>query len=192
MAERVAPGAALPGELADEDRFSSLGPAPRPGEPFEPGPPERHLRLVPPKARRRLSGRSLLYGFVAGLVAVGFGLVALHVVIAEVQFKLDSLQQKAASYQERYEKLRLSVAEDEAPARIVRVATESGLRQPASVTYLPAPPRSPGSQGQAASRLAPGSSGQSRSGQSGSSDVVPAPAGPGDWPGVKPYLDPTP
>jgi len=59
----------------------------------------------------------------------------------ENQFRLDQLQQQASAQQERYEKLRLEVAELEAPARIVSAAEGPlGMRQPGSVTYLPAPP----------------------------------------------------
>ena len=202
-AERVAPQPPLPPELTGQMPFAGEGPAPLPGAPSVPGVAESHLRLVPRRTRRRwFAGRFLLYAFVAGVAAVAFGLVALHVMIAEVQFRLDGLQQKAAVYQGRYEKLRLQVAEDEAPARIIRVATESGLQQPASVTYLPAPRTGFATSGQGATSSGAGSSGAgssappssvpSRSGHSGASDVVPAPAGEGDWPAVKPLLGTTP
>ncbi len=59
--------------------------------------------------------------------------------IAENQFRLDNLQQQASLQQASYEKLRLEVAQLEAPARIVSVAEgKLGMRQPGSVTYLPA------------------------------------------------------
>ena len=214
-AERVAPQSPLAPELTGQMPFAGEGPAPLPGAPSVPGVGERHLRLVPRRTRRRwFSGRFLLYAFVAGVAAVAFGLVALHVLIAEVQFRLDGLQQKAAVYQGRYEKLRLQVAEDEAPARIIRVATESGLQQPASVTYLPAPRTGSATSGQGATSSGTGRSGTAspgttRSGatgsgtgssappssvpsRSGGSDVVPAPAGEGNWPAVKPLLGTTP
>ena len=67
------------------------------------------------------------------------GLVTLHVLIAENQFRLDAPQQQTATQQADYEKLRLHVAELESPARIVSVAEgRLGLQQPGSVTYLPA------------------------------------------------------
>lgn len=202
-AERIAPQSPLSPELTGQMPFAGEVPAPRPGAPSVPGAPERHLRLVPRRTRRRwFQGRLLLYAFVAGVAAVAFGLVALHVMIAEVQFRLDGLQQKAAVYQGRYEKLRLQVAEDEAPARIIRVATESGLQQPASVTYLPAPRTGSATSGQGATSRGTGSSGSassappssvpSRSGHSGAPAVVPAPPGEGDWPAVKPLLGTTP
>ena len=59
--------------------------------------------------------------------------------IAENQFTLDRLTQTAATEQASYEKLRLQVAQLEAPARIVSEAEgRLGLVQPGSVTYLPA------------------------------------------------------
>ncbi len=100
----------------------------------------RHLRLVETQARRRAGRRRLLVALGISIVAVvGLALVALHVLIAENQFKLDGLQQEASTEQASYEKLRLQVAELEAPARIVSEAEgQLGMVQPASVTYLPA------------------------------------------------------
>lgn len=192
----LSPDLAGQGLIADEGLLPGEGQAPRPEGPAPGGTPQRHLRLVPERSRRRLRGRFLVYSLVAGMLAVAFGLVALHVLIAEAQFKLDGLQQKASSYQERYEKLRLSVSEDEAPARIIQVATDSGLQQPASVTYLPAPRAVSGSRGHAATSTGPRShparSSRSTGSGSSSSDVVPAPDGEGDWPSIKPYLSATP
>ena len=78
----------------------------------------------------------------AGIALLGvfcLGLVTFHVLIAENQFTLDRLTQAAATEQASYEKLRLQVAQLEAPARIVSDAEgRLGLVQPGSVTYLPA------------------------------------------------------
>jgi cell division protein FtsL len=146
--------------------------------------------LVPPRQRRRLRRRLSWYGLVAGVLAVCFGLVGLHVVIAEAQFRIDRLQQQASAEQARYEKLRLLVAELEAPARIVSVAEgELGMRQPASVSFLPAPKVAGGQAG-----ISGGGSGGGAAGAGTRSQgrTVPAPTGDADWPSVKPYLSGTP
>jgi cell division protein FtsL len=146
--------------------------------PFEPDESRRHLRLVDREARRKTNRRHLIVSVaIAGIAVVFLALVALHVLIAENQFRLDNLQQQASVQQERYEKLRLEVAQLEAPARIVSVAEgKLGMRQPGSVTYLPATPTS----------AAPGA----RAGAS--SARVAAPQGDADWPLIKQYLSGSP
>ncbi len=106
---------------------------------------QRHLRLVQNQARRRAGRRRLLVVLgIATVAVVGLALVALHVLIAENQFRLDVLQQKASTEQASYEKLRLQVAQLEAPARIVSQAEgRLGMVQPATVTYLPATTSTP-------------------------------------------------
>jgi cell division protein FtsB len=147
----------------------------------------RHLRLVREQARRRANGRSLLVS--AGIALLGvfcLGLVTLHVLIAENQFTLDRLTQTAATEQASYEKLRLQVAQLEAPARIVSDAEgRLGLVQPGSVTYLPAT-NSRATKGGGTAPAGPESAG---SGWAGS---VTAPQGDADWPSIKPYLSGSP
>jgi hypothetical protein len=147
----------------------------------------RHLRLVREQARRRANGRRLLVS--AGIALLGvfcLGLVTLHVLIAENQFTLDRLTQTAATEQASYEKLRLQVAQLEAPARIVSDSEgHLGLVQPGSVTYLPATnPRATNGGGTA--QAGPGPAG------SGSAGPVTAPQGDADWPSIKPYLSGSP
>jgi cell division protein FtsL len=124
-----------------------------------------------------------------GILAVSFGLVGLHVVIAEEQFHLDKLQQEASDAQANYEKLRLSVAQLEAPARIVSVAEGHGMEQPGSVTYLPAP-KAGGRGGRRGAGRHASTAGEASA--TGAPDVVRAPAGDADWPSVKPYLSGSP
>ena len=154
------------------------------------------------------------------MAVVGLALVALHVLIAENQFRLDVLQQKASTEQASYEKLRLQVAQLEAPARIVSQAEgRLGMVQPATVTYLPATTSTPattaattattasGAKGQhnstTSSRSASSSGGSGGSGGSGAGSApavtdppttgaVAAPQGDSDWPTVKPYLSGSP
>jgi cell division protein FtsL len=173
----------------------------------------RHLRLVQTQARRRAGRRRLLVALGISIVAVVcLALVALHVLIAENQFKLDRLQQQASTEQASYEKLRLQVAELEAPARIVSEAEgQLGMVQPASVTYLPAissaSTTSPASDHQpAADRAADGrraakagvrGAGKRGSGAPAAADPPPAntvtaPQGDSDWPSIKPYLSGSP
>jgi cell division protein FtsL len=108
----------------------------------------------------------------AAVALVCLALVALHVLIAENQFRLDRLEQQAVVQQEAYEKLRLQVAQLEAPARIFSVAEgKLGMQQPGSVTYLPALP-APLSKGQPARAASP--------------------QGDADWPMIKPFLSGSP
>jgi hypothetical protein len=150
----------------------------------------RHLRLVREQARRRANGRRLLVS--AGIALVGLfslALVTLHVLIAENQFTLDRLQQTTAAEQTSYEKLRLEVAEQEAPARIVSDAEgRLGLVQPGSVTYLPAIPSQASHDVQGGGAAADGTVSNS----STAAGTITAPQGDADWPSVKPYLSGSP
>jgi cell division protein FtsL len=174
-------GAAAPTAEGTPERMGHALPA---GAPVPPGPSplqsspevqtaERHLRLVPKQRRQRRDRRRLLLGGAfAAVVAVPMGLVALHVLIAENQFRIDHLEQQASVEQAQYEKLRLSIAQLEAPSRIVRVAEgQLGMQQPASVTYLPP------------IRTALGGATSTFAGAGGF-----PPEGEADWPSVKPYL----
>ncbi|HET9061178.1 MAG TPA: hypothetical protein VFN61_14765 [Acidimicrobiales bacterium] len=125
----------------------------------------------------------------AGFAGLLMALVALHVLIAQEQFRLNTLQSTAAADQASYEKLRLAVAELESPARIVSVAEgRLGMRQPGSVTYLP--PLGGSTRGGVPS-LAGGASGSTGPAW-GSTGVQSAPSGDADWPAVKPYLSGSP
>lgn len=140
-----------------------------------------HLRLVPRRRRFRFGRRQVLVGmFIAGGSVLSLGLVTLHVLMAENQFTLDRMQQKAATAQAQYEQLRLQVAQLSSPARVVWIAEgRLGMVQPGSVTYLP----STGAEGAVPST--PGGAGAGTA-------QVPAPTGDADWPDVKPYLNGNP
>ena len=111
----------------------------RPGivRPPIPRPP---LRIVEPgertaQARRRRS--RLLAGVAITIFAtMVFGLVLVHVVLAQNQLRLDRLTSRAAAAQVTYEQLRLEVAQLESPTRIVSEATARGMVTPPGVTYL--------------------------------------------------------
>jgi hypothetical protein len=162
-------------DLSQEDYYAE----PAPESPDE---RRRHLRLVREQARRRANGRRLLVsGGIALLGIFCLGLVTFHVLIAENQFTLDRLTQTAATEQASYEKLRLQVAQLEAPARIVSDAEgRLDLVQPGSVTYLPA-----------TTSLATKAGGPEPAGSAPAGSVT-APQGDADWPSIKPYLSGSP
>jgi cell division protein FtsL len=113
----------------------------------------------------------------AGLVVVvAFGLVYLHVVLAQRQFALDRLTQKVQTDRSTYERLRVQVAELGSPANIITKAEgQLGMRQPTGVTYL-----------------TPTVTIGGYPAQTGSASTVPgppqAPAGAADWPQIKAQL----
>jgi len=176
---------------AADPQASSRYHQPQPVSPSEEAEPRR-LRLVERQRRtpvhlRRL-GVALLMASVALLC---LALVAVHALIAENQFALNQLQDQAATAQAAYQKLRLQVAQLEAPARIISVAEgQLQMVQPGSVTYLPAPkvpsasPSSAGAYQQDAARSVPK--------DAASPTTVPAPQGDADWPSIKPYMSTDP
>ena len=193
-----------PAEAERERLLSRAGvgslsdPGPELDELDEPGESRRHLRLVDREARRRTNRRHLIVSTaIAGIAVVFLALVALHVLIAENQFRLDNLQQQASVQQERYEKLRLEVAQLEAPARIVSVAEgKLGMRQPGSVTYLPATRTSAGGaqDGDAIPIPVPTTVPPGTGAAAGPAPVgaIPAPQGDADWPLIKQFLSGSP
>jgi cell division protein FtsB len=151
-----------------------------------------HLHIVPPPRRLRLSRRLVVAALSAGFAGLLMALVALHVLIAQEQFRLNNLQSTAASGQASYEKLRLAVAELESPARIVSVAEgRLGMRQPGSVTYLP-PLRASTRSGGSWTKLTGSTGAAPQAPASGSPGTQAAPSGDADWPAVKPYLSGSP
>ncbi len=117
------------------------------------------------------------------LAAAAFGLVYLHVVLAQRQFGLDVLSKKVTAEAQQYQRLRLQVARLEAPARIIAAAEgQLGMREPASVTYL-----APSGPAPAAPVTAPGSATTSGTEKVAGGGPA-APAGDADWPVVKSLL----
>ena len=155
----------------------------RPAEPR--GEPRRHLAVVEdPISRLRsrpLRARLLLVGAAVGAVVIAFSLVYLHVVMAQRQFRLDSLSAQVAKQQASYSQLRLQVAQLESPQQIIATAEgKLGMRQPSNVTYLsPSTPLPAGgaATGPARANASPGAKG-----------TVAAPAGDADWPQIKSQL----
>ena len=113
--------------------------APRPRPQADPARPR--LRVVPanyvsPRARRRRARRLLAAASVLAVLGL-LGVASLHVVLTQGQFRLERLDARARQEQDRYERLRLEVAELESPARVVAAAQERlGMVPPPGITYL--------------------------------------------------------
>ena len=138
----------------------------------------RHLRVVEPRkltpAERRRRAHLLLGGGVALLVTVVFGLVYMHVVLAQRQFAIDRVNTKVQNEQAQYQALRLQVAQLGSPQNVIATAEgQLGMVQPASVNYLTPNQTVSGSSASGSQR--PASSNQ-------------APAGDADWPQIKSQL----
>lgn len=152
-----------------------------PAAPFDPkrlGEDVRHLRVVEAPtltpAERRRRARLLLTGGVGLALAVVFGLVYMHVVLAQRQFAIDHLNTQVAKEQASYQSLRLQVAQLGSPQNIISTAEgQLGMVQPGSVTYL-----TPSTRVGAAAPA--GTAAQGAPGQ--------APAGDADWPQIKSQL----
>lgn len=117
------------------------------------GPAHRRTTWTGSVGRRRAMVCSA--ALVLGLCLLA--IVASHATLAQGQFRLEELKSKAAAEQDRYQRLRLRVAELESPARVVAVAHERlGMVPPPSVTYLspagatPVPTRPPEAREEAA------------------------------------------
>ena len=129
----------------------SEAPAPRPGraQPRQ----ARPVRVVRParaepstrtgacpragRASAAVTRRRLAWGFISLVAAVALAVSACQVLIAQSQFELASLQSDAAAAEDRYDRLRLQVAELESPGRIMATAQERlGMVPPPGVTYL--------------------------------------------------------
>lgn len=150
--------------------------APRPDERRQPAGP-RHLevvrRPVRSQAARRRRARVLVAAAIGALATVMFGLVYLHVVLAQRQIELDRMGTSLAAAQSRYQALRLQVAQLESPQQIISAAEgRLGMRPPASITYVTTPAGVPPAAVPATT--APGPTG--------------APSGDADWPVVKAEL----
>lgn len=132
-------------------------------------PPLRVVPRGPARRARRRRGR-LLLATAAVLVVVGmFAVVGAHVLLAQRQFRLDTMTQELAQEQARHDDLTLRVAHLEAPSRIV-TAAEQRLHMvvPPAVVYLvPGAHPSTKVKGVAASQAGSGGQLQSPAGSGG-------------------------
>ena len=172
-AARAAAAARLVGATATAVAARAL-----PLDPSREGERRRHLRVVPPNVRtaaqRRRRARALLVAAGGLLMAIAFGLVYLHVVLAQRQFALDRLTTKVQADRATYQRLRLQVAQLGSPQHIISTAEgQLGMRPPASVNYL-TPTTAVG-----AGVTPP---------PSAATSGTQAPAGDADWPKIKSQL----
>lgn len=106
--------------------------------------PERALSLqktgVLPRAGRAsavVTRRRIIWGAVSLAAVVALSVLACQALIAQSQFELARLQSDGATAEDRYDRLRLQVAELESPGRIMATAQERlGMVPPPGVTYL--------------------------------------------------------
>lgn len=96
----------------------------------------RHLKALPAQRHRRSTAVPVLVG--AGVViSCLFAVAVMHALLIGGQIRLDEMQQDVASETEAVERLRLQVAELEAPDRILDVAQERlGMQEPAEIGYV--------------------------------------------------------
>lgn len=98
----------------------------------------RHLRPVAPTrpARKRSPAVPVLVG--TGIVIVAlFGLAAMHALLISGQRQLDDVRRETAAEAEEVRRLRLQVAELEAPDRVLEAArTRLNMVDPGEVGYL--------------------------------------------------------
>lgn len=100
----------------------------------------RHLRPVEKPTRKPSKKRSPAVPVIvgAGIVIVAlFALAAMHALLIGGQLRLDDLRREQASESEEVRRLRLQVAELEAPDRVLEVARDRlGMVDPGEVGYL--------------------------------------------------------
>ncbi len=96
------------------------------------------LRVVDETGRRRRRRLKVAAWFVGVVgVALMFGAAAFHVLIVQSQFRLDDLGRQVTAEQQRYELLRLQVANLSSPDTIVQTAKgQLGMVEPDQTTYL--------------------------------------------------------
>lgn len=113
--------------------------APR-ARPVAPGADSRPpLHLVPDPATLRARRRARLLTAVAALTACFglFGVVGVHVMLAQGQGAVQELQARVQEEEDRHRRLRLQVAELEAPAEVVAAARDRlGMTAPTTVVPL--------------------------------------------------------
>jgi hypothetical protein len=133
LAEPRASRSALRDPSPDSRRRVGDAPERRPGSP---------LTVVPDgyrsPRRRRIQRRVVAAFAVLAVLGAPFALVLVHVELTANQLRLTSMQNRADAAQQRYEKLRLQVAQLESPARVVATAQRLGMVTPTTIHYLTA------------------------------------------------------
>jgi cell division protein FtsL len=113
-------------------------PAPRPAPAQAPA-PARRLEVVPDPRVLRTRRLSRLGTAIAGLAACFglFGVVGVHVMLAQGQADVQRLQARVQQEEDRQQRLRMDVAVLEAPTRVVTTAeNDLGMVSPQTVVSL--------------------------------------------------------
>ena len=158
----------LAGPARSGPALAPAGPAPRrdvPRRSPRQEPPARPpLRVVPdPAARRRhRRRRAVIVAALVGVVAGLFGVVGLHVRLAEGQADLDELRGRLEAEVERNQGLRVDVARAESPEAVLAGAQRLGMVAPGAVRTLAPVPWPPGPE--AAGPATPAGPGPGRAG----------------------------
>jgi cell division protein FtsL len=110
------------------------------GRPAPEQPARRHLRVVDQRTeRQQRQMRMGIWAFgVLSAISV-FVIVAFHVGVAQSQLQLDRLNREVTVQQQRYERLRLDVAQLAAPPRIAERARQLGMQPGGPSTFLTVP-----------------------------------------------------
>lgn len=115
-------------------------PAARPAWQPQPAPqPPRRLEVVPDPTVLRKRRLSRLFTAIVGLAACFglFGVVGVHVMLAQGQADVQRLQTRVQQEEDRQQRLRMDVAVLEAPTRVVTTAeNELGMAPPQTVVSL--------------------------------------------------------
>ena len=108
-----------------------------PAAPAAPAEAERRpdLHVVEPRRRLRTAPTFALGAVLA--FGIAFAVVACQVTLVQGQERIDQLDARITESSDRYQELRLTVAELESPARIIEAATTNlGMVSPPAITYL--------------------------------------------------------
>jgi cell division protein FtsL len=109
-------------------------PSSRPGA-HAPARPQLRVVETPRRRRQLRTGPTFALGAVLAFL-IAFGVVVSQAVLVQGQQRLDELDAQIAEETDRYQALRLELAELESPARIIDAATALGMVPPPEVVYL--------------------------------------------------------
>lgn len=95
-----------------------------------------------PAARRKVARTpTARFAAAASVVVMGFvfGLVMLHILLAQASFRLEALHRRVADEEARHRRMRHEIAVAESPARIAEAAAGLGLIEPQERRYVVVP-----------------------------------------------------
>jgi hypothetical protein len=173
LAPAASPRRASPFRITVPRRERELGQEPAGAEKRPPA-----LRIVP-RSRRRRAGLVAL-GVCVVVFGVMLGLVAFQAKIAADQQRLDRIDQDTSNAQTEYERLRVIVAQLEAPQAVISAAESKGMVVPDTVTYI-----TPSMNDVLGVALAEGRAPAATSGPAADSNTS-------AWEAIKPYVGATP